>query len=302
MRFTQVPSLLPLLSIFLLSLIWGYNWVVMKTALRDCPPLLFAAMRVLGGTVVLFLILRLMRRPLAPPPITVILPLGLLQSTGFVGCTLWALEYGGAGKTAILVYMMPLWLVLLAAPLLGERIRGLQVPALALAFLGLLLILDPWHLQGGKGMILALLSGIFWASSAVWQKKHPSPGFDLLDVTAWQMLFGGIALLIIALVMDPLRIHWTIGLAGALFYNAVPGNALAWILWAYALHRLPSGMAGMGTLLAPAVGILAAWIQLGERPGPMEGAGMGLILLGTILVTLQHFRGQEEPPFSSAQE
>ena len=299
MRF---PSFFPLLSIFLLSLIWGYNWVVMKTALRDSPPLLFAAMRVLGGTFVLFLILKIMRRPLAPPPIGFILPLGLLQSTGFVGCTLWALEYGGAGKTAILVYMMPLWLVLLAAPLLGEPIRSLERPALALALLGLLLILDPWHMHGGKGIILALFSGIFWALSAVWQKKHPAPGFDLLDVTAWQMLFGGIALLIIALVMDPLRIHWTIGLAASLFYNAVPGNALAWILWAYALHRLPSVVAGMGTLLAPAVGIFSAWIQLGERPGPMEGAGMGLILAAMLLVAFQHFRRQEEPPFSAAQE
>ena len=295
-------SFLPFLALLLLSLIWGYNWVVMKGALTHSSPLLFAAMRVLGGTFVLFLILGLFHRPLVLPPIRFILPLGLLQSTGFVGCTLWALEYGGAGKTAILVYMMPLWLVLLAGPFLGERIHGLQGPALILAFLGLLLILEPWRLHGGNGVFLALLSGFFWAASAVWQKMKTPKGLDLLDVTAWQMLLGGGVLLVLALILEPWRIDWTAGFAAALFYNAVPGNALAWLLWVYALHRLPSGVAGMGTLLAPAVGILSAWVQLRERPGAIEGSGMGLIFLAMVLVAWQHLKGREDPPFPSAQE
>lgn len=297
----QTP-LFPALALLLLSLIWGYNWVVMKTALADCPPLLFAAMRVLGGTLVLFSILRAMGRPLAMPPVRYVLPLGLLQSTGFVGCTLWALEYGGAGKTAILVYMMPLWLVLLMAIFLGERIRGLEKAALGIALAGLLLILAPWHLEGGRGILLALLSGIFWALSAVWQKKHGALAMDILDVTAWQMLLGGIVLLGVAALVDPWRIHWTPALSLALFYNAVPGNALAWLLWSYALNRLPSGVAGMGTLLAPAVGILASWGQLGEVPNLSTGAGMGLIFLSMVLVVREHLKGREASSFLEAQE
>ncbi len=297
----QTP-LFPALALLLLSLIWGYNWVVMKTALADCPPLLFAAMRVLGGTLVLFSILRAMGRPLAMPPVRYVLPLGLLQSTGFVGCTLWALEYGGAGKTAILVYMMPLWLVLLTAIFLGERIRGLEKAALGIALAGLLLILAPWHLEGGRGILLALLSGIFWALSAVWQKKHGALAMDILDVTAWQMLLGGIVLLGVAALVDPWRIHWTPALSLALFYNAVPGNALAWLLWSYALNRLPSGVAGMGTLLAPAVGILASWGQLGEVPNLSTGAGMGLIFLSMALVVREHLKGREASSFLEAQE
>ena len=285
--------LYPALALFILSLIWGYNWVVMKGALADCPPLLFAAIRVLGGAAVLFVILRLLGRPLTRPALSFVLPLGILQSTGFVGCTLWALEYGAAGKTAILVYMMPVWLVLFSALFLGERIRGLERPALVLALAGLLLILAPWNLKGGAGLLLAILSGLFWALSAVWQKKFGASGADLLSVTAWQMLLGGAVILAIALIIDPWTIHWTTRLRLALFYNAIPGNALAWILWAYALHRLPSGVAGMGTLLAPAIGILAAWLQLGERPNGVEGAGMVLIFAAMSLVVVQHMRDRE---------
>ena len=149
---------------------------------------------------------------------------------------------------------------------------------------------------------MALLSGFFWAASAIWQKKKYSPGQDLLDVTAWQMLFGGGVLLILALSVGPWHIEWTPGFAAALFYNAVPGNALAWLLWVYALHRLPSGVAGMGTLLAPAVGILSAWLQLSERPGVMEASGMGLIFLAMFLVAWEHLKTREEFPFPSPQE
>ena len=84
----QTP-LFTALALPLLSLVWDYNWVVMKSALADCPPLHFTAMRVLGGTLVLFLILCAMGRPLAMAPIPYVLPLVLLQSPGFAGCTLW---------------------------------------------------------------------------------------------------------------------------------------------------------------------------------------------------------------------
>ncbi|MHB1565782.1 MAG: DMT family transporter [Acidiferrobacter sp.] len=175
------PRLLPVLALGLLTLIWGYNWVVMKTALVDCPPLLFAALRVLFGALALVPVLLVMKRPLAPPPMSYIVPLGLLQSTGFVGFALWALAYSGAGPTAILVYMMPLWFMLLAWPLLGERVRGWQWPALVLALVGLVCILEPWHQHGhAVGTVLALLSGLFWAASSVWQKKRAPEGLDSL--------------------------------------------------------------------------------------------------------------------------
>ncbi len=293
----------PVAALGLLSLIWGYNWVVMKTALLDSPPLVFATLRVLGGAAVLFPLLKLLGRPLSVPPLGYIVPLGLLQSTGFVGFTLWGLEYSGAGKTAILVYMMPIWLILLACPLLGERIHGLQRPALVLAVMGLMFILEPWHLHGGiLGTFLALLSGISWAASAIWQKRLAPSGGDLLNATAWQMIFGGVALGVLAMIMDPLRIHWTPRFVGDLLYNAIPGNALAWVLWAYALQRLPAGIAGMGTLFVPLIGVMAAWEQLGERPGDWEAAGMLLVFLALVLVSWQHLRPKEKMPLPAARE
>ncbi|MCY0871876.1 DMT family transporter [Acidithiobacillus caldus] len=287
---------LPLAAIVTIALIWGYNWVVMKVAIEDCPPLIFAALRVALGAVVLLPLLLLLKRPLRRPPLRYVLPFGLLQSTGFVGFTLWALEYGGAGKTAILVYMMPIWLMLLAWPLLGERLHGLHWPALLLALLGLLCILSPWDFHGAwQGPAFALLSGLLWAGAAIWQKRHMPPGQDLLNATFWQTALGAVGLIVVSLWIDPLRIQWSPLFTAALVYNVIPGTAIAYLLWAYALKHLPSGVAGMAMLLAPLIGVLAAWWQLDEVPGGWESLGMIAIFIALSLVSWQHLRPTPSP-------
>ena len=55
-------------------------------------------------------------------------------------------------------------------------------------------------------------------------------------------------------------------------------TAFALLLWMYVLHNLPAGTAGLSSLAIPVVGVLSAWIQLGERPGTLEAIGMGLIV------------------------
>ncbi len=296
-------STLALAALGLLTLIWGYNWVIMKSALVDAPPLIFAALRVLFGALVLFAALAWMKRPLGMPPWRYVVPLGLLQSAGFVGFALWALQYSQAGQTAMLVYMMPIWLMMLAWPILGEPVHGLQWPALAFAFAGLVAILAPWKLHHQLlGSFLALLSGIFWAASSLWQRRMAPPKTDLYAATAWQMAWGGVALAILAVVVEPVRIDWTPLFWGALLYNAIPGSALALVLWAYAVDRLPSGIAGMATLFSPLIGVLAAWLQLGERPGLWEGLGIVAIFIALALVSWQHMRREDHFPASVEQE
>ncbi len=281
----------PFVAIFILALIWGYNWVVMKVALTDSPPLFFAALRLLVAASVLFPMMVLLHRPLRLPPLPYIIPYGLIQSSAFIGLSLLALEYGGAGKTAILVYMMPIWLMLLAWPLLGERLHRLQGMAVLLAGLGLLAILRPWDFHGPwKAPIFAILAGFSWAVSAIWHKRYAPPGQDMVNATFWQALIGGGVLVVLAALTEPARIHWSPEFLLALAYNAIPGTAVAYLLWTFALHRLPSGIAGIATLLAPPVGIVTAWAQLGERPGPWETAGMAAILASLALASWQHLR------------
>src|SRR6185295_15379097 len=100
-----------LLALAMLSMIWGFNWIVMKAVLAFVGPLTFSAMRYVFGTAMLFLVLWLRGETLAPTPWRDTLLIGLAQTTGFQMLVQLALITGGAGKTALLAYTMPFWVI-----------------------------------------------------------------------------------------------------------------------------------------------------------------------------------------------
>lgn len=274
-------------ALALLSGIWGYNWVVMKLAVRDASPVAFSGLRSFLGALSLFAVLAWRRVPLAPGRLPQVAVLGLLQTTAFAGLTVWAVTLGGAGRTAVLVYTMPFWTLAFAWWFLGERIRGAQWLVVALALVGLVLLVEPWGMQGElPGKLLAVGAGVVWALSSVVAKRLAiRTGDELLSVTAWQLLLGSVPLLAVAPLVSARPIHWTPGFMVALAYNAVPANALAWLLWLYILSKLPAGLASLSMLATPVVGVFSAWVQLGERPNLGEALGMTSVALALVLLT-----------------
>ncbi|MEO6927996.1 MAG: DMT family transporter [Casimicrobiaceae bacterium] len=277
-----------MIALVILSLIWGYNWVVMKLAGNYAGPFDFAALRTVFGALSLFAALLWRRQSLRVVAPGWTLLLGVLQTAGFTGLSQWALVSGAAGKTAVLSYTMPFWILLLAWPLLGERLHRWQWLAVTIAFAGLILIIEPWksHATFASEM-LAVASGLSWGASAIVVKKMRARfQVDLLALTAWQMLFGAFALVIVALLVPSPPIILSGYLIGAVIYTAFVGTGLAWLLWLYVLDKLPAGIAGMGSLAVPAVGVLAAWIQIGERPDAAEFCGMMAIAAGLALLVI----------------
>jgi drug/metabolite transporter (DMT)-like permease len=273
-------------ALVLLAVIWGYHWVVMKIGLRYAQPFTFAALRTLLGTLSLFLVLIVLRRSLRPQAVGFTVVIGLLQTTGFIGLLMWALQSGGAGETSVLTYTMSFWLLLLAWVFLGERLRGMQWPAVGVALAGLLLVLSPWRLQGAFSSILALAAAVSWAASAIVTKElQKRQDVDLLSLTTWQMLFGCVPLILIAVLTGSGAPEWSASFIWALTFNVLLGNVLAFLLWGFALRRLSAGAAGLGTLATPVIGIAAAWLQLGERPTAGEAAGMALIIVALAILT-----------------
>src|SRR5262245_30416738 len=104
----------PVTALVALVLIWGYSWVVMKVALRHAHPFDFAALRVAIGCVMLFAIVKVRRRPLALPDYRMAVLLGLLQVALFVALSHFALLNAGPGKTSVLVFTMPFWMIVFA--------------------------------------------------------------------------------------------------------------------------------------------------------------------------------------------
>ena len=284
------------LALFILTLIWGYNWVVMKLAVQYASPFQFAALRTFLGAIMLFAVIVITKRPLALKEFPTMLLLGLLQTCGFTGLLIWALVEGSAGKTAVLSYTMPFWVMLFAWPMLGEKVQGWQWLAVIFALFGMVLIFDPLHIKSdGFSMFLAVCSGISWAISAIISKK-------LHQRAPWQTFLGCIPIIIVALVLPAPAIQWTQTFMLILVYSMFLSGSLAWVLWVYALQRLPAGSASMGTMLAPIIGVIAAWLQLGELPTTTELTGMIFVAIALVLISVITIKKHQVVDVAQGQE
>jgi drug/metabolite transporter (DMT)-like permease len=293
------------IALFLLTLIWGYNWVVMKLAVQYASPFQFAALRTFLGAMMIFLFMLMAKKPLELKEFPTMLLLGLLQTCGFTGLLIWALVEGGAGKTAVLAYTMPFWVMLFAWPWLGEKVQGWQWLAVVFALFGIVLIFDPLHIKSDVfSMFLAVCSGISWAISAIVSKKlhQRAPALDLLNTTAWQTLLGCIPIIVLALYLPAPPIRWTQTFTLTLIYSMFLSGSLAWVLWAYALQRLPAGSASMATMLAPIIGVISAWLQLGEVPNTIELFGMIFVILGLVIISIVTIKKHQTIDVAEGQE
>src|SRR5574337_561914 len=253
---TSSPPRGAVLAMLVTIVLWAYSWIVMKQVLAYAGPFDFAALRYLIGAAVLFAVLLGLRQSLRPPPLLPTIVIGLCQTAAFQGLEQWALLDGGAGHVALLAYTMPFWAVLLAWLILGDTPTARHWLGLALAAAGLLCIIEPWHAMGSAmSTTLAITGGLAWAAGTVLSKRmfrRHAPG--VLNLTAWQMLVGGVALGLVALVVPQRPLAWNLAFIGGLASSAVLASAAAW------------------------------WI-LHERPSALEAAGIVLVLLGLLAVS-----------------
>jgi drug/metabolite transporter (DMT)-like permease len=279
--------LLPL-GLFILSATWGYTWVMAKQALDYAPPFAFAAERSVGGALALFAALKLMGRPLKLVAPGATLAIGLFQITGFMALSTWALVEGGPGKTAVLIFTMPIWVLLIAWPILGERIRGTQWLAAASTLAGLLLIIEPWNMRTSLfSKFLGVMAALCWAIGTVLIKRlRAMQPVDLLSLTAWQMLTGAVPLVLLAFVIPEHPTDWSATYIGILVFMSVVSTAMCWWLWITLLDRVPAWEASLSVLGTPVVAIVSARLALGEDFSFGEVTGMLLIGAGLALLSL----------------
>ncbi len=276
----------PVLALIFLTLTWGYNWVLVKQGLDYAGPFAFSAQRNVGGALALLLALKWLKRPLRLPAPGMVLAIGLVQGGGFMVLQTWALVEGGAGKTAVLIFTMPIWTLLMAWPLLGERIRGRQWGVAATAAVGLLLIIAPWNLHTTLfSKFLGVMAALCWAGGNILIKRlrsrHP---VDLLVLTTWQLIIGAVLLVGLATVVAEPPTKWGGTFIGILAYMSVVSTGLCWFLWVYILDRLPAWEASLSVLGIPVVAIVSSRLTFAEPFAASEIGG--ILLIGTSLALL----------------
>ncbi|MEZ4597747.1 MAG: DMT family transporter [Chloroflexota bacterium] len=218
-------------------LVWGLHWSVTKVGLETMPPLTYAMARVLVGAVALALLMR-HRGRLAPPDrgdLPVILSYGLLAIAAATALMIVALVSAPAGRSSILSYTLPLWVVPIMALATRTLPTGREVLGLGLGLAGLMVLLNPLAMDWSStdallaaGMLL--LNAAAGAVALVHVRLHPWRGTPF-DVQLWQLLVALVPLAILAFLLErPMSVAWDLQTVLVLAYSGVLATAFAY--WA----------------------------------------------------------------------
>ena len=278
-------------------LLWGANWPIMKVGLQSIPPMTFATARVFLGCACLFALLAVQGRVRLPTrrDLPVLLSVGCLQ----IGLGLLLLNLGllnvEAGRSAILSYTTPLWVVPLAAAFLGERLSAGRAAGLALGLAGIGVLFNPTafdftHRPALVGNGLLMLGALFGATVIVHIRRHRW-SVAPIELMPWQMLLGGSLLALAAAWFEADQsIRWSPTVLAILAYNGPVASAFCF--WAYVTvaHSLPAVSTALGSLGVPVAGVLFSAMMLGEPLAPGRLLGLGLISAGVAVVAATDLR------------
>lgn len=272
---------------------WGVNWPVSKALLAHVSPWWSAALRSVVGMTTLFIICALTRRLVLPRrgDLPVILSVGLLHMTLFSLLVALSLQYVSAGRSAVLAYTTPLWVMPAARVWLGEALTPRRLLGLACGLLGLAVMFNPlafdWHDRHAVfGNALVLAAAFVWAVAIVHMRAHRWVNGPF-ELSPWQLLLASSVMCTLAAGVDgaPRITGWG-GFSGLLAYGGVMGGGIAYWLAGVVTRQLPAGVTSLGLLGVPVVGTLASALILRESLGLDVWIALVLIVGGIALGTV----------------
>ncbi len=281
-----------LLLLGALAVVWGVHWVVAKKGLDYMPPFTYAALRVAAGLVTVLVIVGA-RRQLARPSrhdLPIILSVALGQVAAGTVLMNVALQVVPAGRSAILVYTMPIWVVILQALVFRVRPLGTELAGLVLGLAGIVALVNPFGVDWGApgeaaGAALLLLSAAIWASTSIHVRRHhwrASP----LALQPWQLLVAVVPLAVLALLAERgATIRWEPATLLILLYSGPLATAFAFWASQSITRSIGPLAATVGFLGVPVVGVAAGAVLLGEQLTPFDVGGFVLVAAGILLVT-----------------
>ncbi len=283
-RFNTLP-----LAIGLFCLLWSYAFVAGKIGVTHCPPLILLAARFsLAGILILGATLIRGDWSLSWRDAVIFAVLGIANNALYLGLGYTGLQSVSAGLGGLIVSANPVFTAALAALLLGEGMTWRKASGLSLGITGVTLIV--WHrLSVGTDSLHGILFTLASLASIVAGTilfKLLAPKGSLWIGNGVQNLAAGIVLTPVALTFaDVDAIDVTPGLIGAFAFLVLGGSILAYWLWFHLLKVCGATAASAYHFLMPPLGMLFAYIVLGEHVEARDLLGIIPVAFGIYLVT-----------------
>jgi drug/metabolite transporter (DMT)-like permease len=283
------PGWLVWTALWIVYLVWGSTYLVIRIMVETVPPLLGAGARftVAGAVMLAVLAVRRSVRPTRAQLLSALFVGMLLPGANAVVSV--AEQEVPSAMAALLIASVPLW-VLLMRRAAGEPVSRAGIAAVLVGFAGVALLLMPGE-QSGDATLLGLgavvIAAIMWASGSFASPRIRLPG-DPLVSTAWQMLLGGVVIVAVGLALgeagevdvDAFSARSLIALA----YLVVFGSWLAYTAYAWLLQNAPISKVSTYAYVNPVVAIVLGFLVLDEVITPITLVGAAIIVVSVALV------------------
>lgn len=285
---------LRIFSLFIFIIVtWGLSWPINKIGLSYMTPVWYTAVRLVIGTATMMMLVVFIKKFSLPKltDLPLIIVIGLLQISFYVLLANIGLTYLPAGRSSLLAYTTPLWVMPLATFFFGEEAGWLRWVGFLLGISGLVLLLNPWEIQwtnmkvlAGTGMLL--LASLCWAISMLcvrYMEWSKSP----LELIPWQLLVGTIPILIFAFINEPIiHVTWSPALILSLLYTGVIVTGLSYWSGVIINKELPTIVVSLGFLVVPVFSLVISAMFMHEVINLSTTCSMILILLGLSCVVV----------------
>jgi drug/metabolite transporter (DMT)-like permease len=275
--------------------IWGSTYLGIRVAIETLPPLLMSGVRfmVAGGLLYAFAIRRgdvTGDRPGKAQWLAALVVGGALVLCGN-GAVNVGEQYVPSGLASLLIATVPLWMVLFARLILGERLRGPALAGVVVGFAGLVVLVGPGAGGSASGPIvwmLVILGGAAcWGWGSVHARRARLPKRPLVS-TAMQMLAGGFLQVVLGLALGEAGDLDLAHVSGrswlALAYLVVFGSLVAFTAYAWLLQAVPISLASTYAYVNPVVAVLLGWAVLDEVVSARSLVAGAIILAGVALI------------------
>jgi drug/metabolite transporter (DMT)-like permease len=273
---------------------WGLAWPVNKIGLDYMSPLWYTSARLIVGTLSMFLVVIALKKFSLPrvSEFPLIVMIGLFQIGIYILLTNIGLEYLPAGRSSLLAYTTPLWVMPIATLFFKEKSGLLRWTGFMLAIVGLVILVSPWELDWSDTHILIgtgalLLASLCWAISmlcARYMKWTKSP----LELIPWQLLTGAIPVLIFAWIKEPaISVQWNMPLTLSLVYTGIIVTGVSYWCGVIINKELPTIVVSLGFLIVPLFSFAISAVFLHEKINLPTAIAMTLILVGLMFVVAE---------------
>jgi len=281
----------------LFVLLWSTGFIGAKLGVPHADPLTFLALRFVLATGLLLALALATRAPWPRDPrqILHLCVAGVLLHAVYLGGVYVAMSLGvEAGLSALIVSTQPVLVAALAGLLLGERVTARQWLGLALAGVGVTLVV--WRkLEAGfgtlDGVLLCVLALCGITAATLYQKRFCG-AMDLRSGSVIQYTAAGLAAGLGSFLFEEQRVDWSGELIFALAWLVLLLSLGAVSLLYWLIRRGEAARVSSLFFLVPPVTALVAWMVFGETFGPLALAGMVVTVIGVALVNLEKRSGE----------